>query len=322
MNMKHIVFSISLCLGFISLSIAQFVDYPIDASHSVVSFSVGFAGGITSIDGRFDTFEGAIGYTDVNDPSTLFVKATLAVNSINTGDKHRDEDLQGPGFFNSEAHPEITFTSKSTTVTDKGYKVSGTFSMLGKTTDIELVFTRKHEPSIVWVFGEPRIAMEGTHTIDRTEYGIPKRGWDNIVPSLGSMTLSKDVTVRLVIQGVGPSLSDLIQEKISSEGTTAAIVLYNTLEAKEVDKGTYTFGDRTILGVIMKLTRDGKSMEAIAMGEFATSKYADSFMAWYGLAMAHDTAGNTEKAIEFYEKTLVMNPKFSRAKAALDELKD
>lgn len=319
--MKRFLFSTILCAGFVSLSISQAVDYPLDASHSVVSFSVGFAGGITSIDGRFDNFKGTIGYTNTKDPSTLYVKTTIAVSSINTGDKQRDEDLMTPGFFNAEAYPEITFTSKSATLVDGGYLVSGSFSMLGKTSDIELELTRKHEPAVVWVFGEPRIALEGTYTIDRTEYGIPKRGWDNIVPSLGSMTLSKEVEVRLVIQGVGPSLSTLIQEKISTDGTTAAITLYNALEAKEADKGTYTFGDRTILGVIMKLVRDGKGSEAVEMGEFATSKHPDSFMSWYGLAIAHQTAGNTEKAIEFYEKTLVLNPKFSRAQAGLDKLK-
>jgi len=319
--MVRFLFSVCLCIGFVTQLTAQAIDYSIDTSHSVVSFSVGFAGGITSIDGRFDNFEGNIGYADKNAPSTFFINTVISVKSINTGDKQRDEDLLGSGFFNAEAFPEITFNSKKITKTEEGYLALGAFSMMGKTSDIEILFTLKHEPAVVWVFGEPRIAVEGTYTIDRTAYGIPKRGWNNIIPSLGSMTLSKDVKIRLVIQGVGPGLSTVIREKISTEGVPAAISLYNTLEEKEANEGTYTFGDRTLLGVIMQLVKDDKGAEALAIGEFMSLKYANSFMAWYGLALAHQAVGNIEKAVQFYEKTLELNPKFSRAKAALEKLK-
>ena len=317
--MIRFYFILLLLIGISTQVFAQSVSYPLDASHSVISFSVGFAGGVSSIDGRFDDFDGTIGYKNVNDPNSLFVNAVISVKSINTGDKNRDKDLQGAGYFDSENFPEITFKSDKVMKTKDGLMVSGVFTMMGKTSNIQMPFSI-HKPPIVWVFGEPRIAMKGSHTINRLDYGIPNQGWDNIIPSLGSMSLSKEVNIRMVVQGVGPSLSTLVLEKISEENVSLAIKLYNDLEANEADNGTYTFGVRTILGVVMQLSRGGKNVEAIEMGEFGTLKYGDSFMSWYGLAIAHEGAGNKKKAMEFYSKTLELNPKFSRAQSALNML--
>ena len=308
--------------GWFFQGYSQSVNYPIDASHSVISFSVGFAGGITSIDGRFDRFEGKLGYVDPNDPTTFFAKVVIDVNSINTGDDQRDEDLKRAGFFNVEAFPKITFESTKTTKLSDGFSITGTFSMLGKETSMEIPFRFNHDPAIVWVFGEPRIAVQGVCRIDRLEYNIPKRGWDNLVPSLGSMTLSRNVVIKLLVHGVGPSLSALLQEKIAESGVDAAIELYEQLEKKEGGKGTYTFGDRSLVGVIMELAQHGKNGEAVQVGEFATSRYQDSFRSWYGLAIAQQAVGNKEAAVRCFEKTLELNPDFSRAAAALKKLKE
>ena len=311
-----------LVLTLLSLTLyGQSISYPIDASHSVISFSVGFAGGITTIDGRFNEFTGTIGYADPNDKSSLFATVTIQVKSINTGDASRDKDLQGAGFFNVEEFPEISFKSKGVKKVDEDFVLLGTFNMMGKTKELEIPFAFQHETAEVWVFGEPRIAAKSNLSIDRTEFGIPKRGWDNIIPALGAMTLSKEVEIKLMIQGVGASLNALVLEKIEKEDVAAAINLYNQLEKEHADKGTYTFGDRGLVGIILQLIRAKKTEEAIQIGAFAKAKYPDSFYAYYGLATAYQSAGNKEKAIQNFEKTLELNPEFGRAKAALEELK-
>lgn len=316
-NYFSLLILITLPLAFY----AQSISYPIDASHSVISFSVGFAGGVTSIDGRFNEFSGTIGYQDTKDRSNLFAEVTIQVKSINTGDAQRDEDLQGAGYFNVEQFPEISFKSKGVKEVDGAFMMTGTLSMMGKSQDLAIPFQFRHEKLEVWVFGEPRIAAQASLSIDRTEYGIPKRGWDNIIPTLGAMTLSKKVKIKLMIQGVGASLNALLLEKIEKESVSAAMEMYNQLEQEHAGKQTYTFGDRTLVGTILQLIRDKKPTEAIQVGEFTKSKYPDSFFAYYGLAIAHQNAGNKQEAIQNFEKTLVINPEFGRAKTALEKLK-
>ena len=45
--MNYLSVVLFLCFGLNQISSAQSVDYPIDDAHSVISFSVGFAGGVT-----------------------------------------------------------------------------------------------------------------------------------------------------------------------------------------------------------------------------------------------------------------------------------
>ncbi len=318
--MTRIVFISVLCAIFIHNIRSQAISYPIDASHSVISFSVGFAGGITSIDGRFDQFEGVLGYKDVNDLSSFYCEVTIEVSSINTGDTQRDKDLLGEGFFNVESNPTITFNSSKVIQNPNGLNLVGTLSMLGKVKEIKLPIQFKHPDQVIWVFGEPRIAAEANYLIDRLEYEIPKRGWDNIIPSLGSMTLSKDVDIKLVIQAAGPGLSQLLRETINDDNVEKAVMLYNELESSS-EVGTYEFGERTLLSVIMALNRGDKLNEALDFGKFSVSRFPDSFMTWYGLALSHEALKNETEAIKCYEKSIELNSEFGRARKALEKLK-
>ncbi len=295
---------------------------PIDASHSVISFSVGFAGGITNIEGRFNDYSGEIGYKKIGDITSLFTNVKISVASINTGDSQRDEDLQGAGFFNVEEFPEIIFNSKSVKKTGDQFTIIGDFTMVGITKEIEVPFEYSHQDPVVWVFGEPRIAVRGNITINRSEFSIPKRGWDSMVPTLGSMMLNENVEIRLVVQGVGQGLSDILMEKIENTGVKTAIDEYKRLAKENEGKETYGFGARTLVGLSMDLTRSEKHPEAISIAEFALETEPDNFLGFYALGNAHQGAGNKKKAIANLEKALELNPKFGRAQKQLEELKN
>ena len=299
---------------------AQEYELPIDAAHSVISFSVGFAGGISSIDGRFDSYEGVIGYKDQKDRSTLYCNVKMDASSINTGNKMRDKDLNGAGWFNTEEFSEISFESTSTMITAKGFAIKGNFTMMGITEEITIPFTYQHDQDIVFVFGEPRIAALGTYTLDRTKYGIPKRGFDNIVPSLGTMALLKEVDIKLMIMGRGPSIGGLVSTAIKDEGVEKAIAKYEMLEKEHEGKNTYVFGEMSLAGIASQLVRGGMNGEAVQVGDYMVKRYPDSAVAHYTKAAALDKTGNKEDAKAGYKKALELTPEFGRAKAALEKL--
>ena len=63
-------------------------EYAIDAGHSIVEFSTGFA--FSRVKGRFTQVHGTILY-DPADPSRSSVTVILEANSLDTGWPHRDE---------------------------------------------------------------------------------------------------------------------------------------------------------------------------------------------------------------------------------------
>ncbi|MDG2449428.1 MAG: YceI family protein [Saprospiraceae bacterium] len=321
--MKKLFFLfISFALYNLPYSFSQKYELPIDGSHSVVSFSVGFAGGISSIDGRFNDFEGVIGYADRSDLSSLFCNVNIDVNSLNTGNTNRDKDLNGAGWFNSEEFPEIIFESTRTIATDDGYNIIGNFTMMGITEEINIPFKYTHDQDVVFVFGEPRVAALGSFQLDRTKYGIPKRGFGNIIPSLGTMALLKEVDVKLMIMGRGPSMAGLVSKKIESENSEAGIILYEEMEKKHAGKDTYGFGERTIGSIANSLVRNEKLQEAVEVAEYGVKRYPESSTSHYVLAAAYEKTGNTQKAIMSYKKSLDINPEFKRAQGALEKLEE
>ncbi len=308
-------------LLFSSFGYTQPNTLPIDASHSVVTFSVGFAGDLTNIEGRFNEFEGEVGYRDPADRSSYFANITINAGSINTGDKERDEDLKGEEFFNTDTYPEITFKSSSTTKASSGFLLKGTFEMVGVSKEIEIPFEFTHEASFAWVFGEPRIAAKGKITLSRAEFGIPKRGWNSVISSLGSMMLNDNVEIRLVIQGVGQGLSTIVMEEIDKNGVSAAIKKYKQMRKENDGKETYSFGAGTLARVGMSLSREGKNEDGIEVAEFAIKEEPKSFLGYYALGTIYKADGQKDKAIKNFERVLELNPSFDRAKKQLQELR-
>lgn len=318
--MKNSIILFSATFLFVSLGLAQPNKLPIDASHSVVTFSVGFAGDLTNIEGRFNEFEGEVGYSKPGDRSSYFASIKINVNSINTGDSERDEDLKGAEFFDSATYPEITFKSTSTIKTSDGFLLNGILEMVGVSKEIEIPFQFSHTTDVAWVFGEPRIAAKGEITLSRAEFKIPKRGWNSVIPSLGSMMLNDNVEIRLVIQGVGMGLTGILMQEIETNGVNSAIKRYKQMKKENEGKETYSFGASTLARVGMSLSRAGNNADGIKVAEFAIKEESTNFFGFYALGTIYKADGNKDAAIKNFEKVLELNPNFDRAKKQLDEL--
>src|SRR5689334_11290825 len=83
-------------------------EYTVDAGHSIVEFSVGFA--LARVKGRFPDTHGTILY-DPEHPERSSISVVIETKTIDTGWPHRDEHLRTDDFFDVEKYPTITFQS-------------------------------------------------------------------------------------------------------------------------------------------------------------------------------------------------------------------
>src|SRR5262245_49469850 len=122
-------------------------DYRVDAVHSGVSFKVSHLG-LSWIPGRFNDFSGSFTF-DKDDPGKSSFSLTIKAESIDTGNRQRDQHLKSPDFFNVKQFPLMTFKSTSVKATKGGYEVSGDFSMHGETKSITFTLTGGKQASFM-----------------------------------------------------------------------------------------------------------------------------------------------------------------------------
>ena len=105
-------------------------DYVIDASHSVVQFSVNRFG-FAAILGRMQDVEGTV-TLDESAPDKSAVSVVMKVDSIESGDATRNEHLKGEYWFNAAEYPTISFKSTGVAnVVGEEAEVTGVLALHG-----------------------------------------------------------------------------------------------------------------------------------------------------------------------------------------------
>jgi polyisoprenoid-binding protein YceI len=112
--------------------------YTLDKTHTAIDFSVNSFFGLSEINGAFTKFEGDFVFCK-EDPSEDRISVTLYSSGIHTLDGGRDEELQGPYFFNAAQFPDIRFVSTKVELTDENEAtVDGDLTLLGVTKPITM----------------------------------------------------------------------------------------------------------------------------------------------------------------------------------------
>ena len=161
-------------LGIVSILSMSFLLKP-DYANSVVEFKIKNAGiGVT---GSFKKFETAIEFNEsANAPNSI--KATIQVESIDTGIEARDKHLRKEEYFNVDAHPTLTFISTQILKTTSGsFIAEGNLSIKGISKVVKIPFTYNNA------------IFEGALSLNRRDYGVGG----------SSITMSDDVEVKLKI---------------------------------------------------------------------------------------------------------------------------
>src|SRR2546423_3760510 len=111
-------------------AVTSLQEYRVDAGHSIIEFSIGFA--FSRVKGRFTQTHGTILYDPV-DPANSSVTVVLETPSLDTGWPHRDEHLKTSDFFDVERYPTITFQSTRLRRSRNEWVADGQLTMHGVT---------------------------------------------------------------------------------------------------------------------------------------------------------------------------------------------
>lgn len=112
-----------------------------------------------------------------------------------------------------------------------------------------------------------------------------------------------------------PSLTRTLTRALEEGGVEALETAY-----RDFKQGRPTFTELEANRLGYTLLQQGKVAAALRVFELNAESYPDSFNVWDSLAEAHKTAGNREKAIELYRKSLDINPGNANAVRMLEEL--
>ena len=169
--------------------------YTIDPSHSRIGFVARHAM-VTKVRGSFNDFVGS-GRFDAENPAESFLQLTIQAASIDTRNEDRDAHLRSNDFFAMETHPEITFASTAIErVSAEQYRVTGDLSIKGVTKPV--VVDLEYTGAAVDPFGNRRIGLEGTTTVNRKDWGV---SW-NAALDAGGVLVSDKVTLEFDISAI------------------------------------------------------------------------------------------------------------------------
>jgi len=141
--------------------------YQVDPSHTSVNFTVRHLA-IYKVRGQFHRFTGTIRY-DEADITQSALEGTIQVDSLDTEQAKRDNDLRGEQFLDAEHYPTITFASQRVEKRDDGYVLIGTMTMHGVSKEVAIPFTLTGP---VVHMGKTLLGFEASFEINRQDFGI------------------------------------------------------------------------------------------------------------------------------------------------------
>jgi len=172
---------------------AQTTTWQLDPAHSNAQFSVRHLG-ISNVQGEFTKLTGTVNLDD-QDISKSTVTASIDVNSLDTRQPHRDDDLKSDHFFDATKYPTITFQSTKIVSTGEGTaKMTGNLTLHGVTK--EVTFDVTGPTKVIQVMGTRRGAS-ATTKINRQDFGMVFMS--NSLPG-GDQMIGDTVTITLDIE--------------------------------------------------------------------------------------------------------------------------
>jgi polyisoprenoid-binding protein YceI len=150
---------------------------------------------VTTVRGDFTDFDGTA-HIDAATPSSSHVALTIRTASINTGSADRDGHLRSGDFFDTEAHPEITFTSTSVERDGTDWTITGDLGIKGITRPVTILFEENgtaQDP-----FGNTRVGFEGATTINRKDWDLT---W-NAALETGGVLVSEKIKLEFDVSAI------------------------------------------------------------------------------------------------------------------------
>ena len=281
-------------------------EYAIDAGHSIVEFSIGFA--FSRVKGRFTQVKGTILYDSAN-VARSSVTVIIETNSLDTGWPHRDEHLRTSDFFDVERFPTITFQSEQLTRSGESWLAEGPLTMHGVTRRIVIPFRFPQPPTRSPESGWMILTATGGLRLARKDFGI--LGGDTFnswFTRARNATMSDSVDIELEIEGWlagagsqrSPGVVDAL-ERIRAGGVEAQLARFRSLKQGKTPQefAPYFHGG----GLVTRaLIADRRLAEAVALSRGLTDVFPELPSAYlvHGYALA--AAGNPKAAAQQFAR--------------------
>ena len=180
MNNKKFIFAYGILILSLVLISVKFVSaQSIDAENSSVSFTIKNFG-INTVKGSISDLKGEVQF-QANAPENASIDVSVAVASLETGIKKRDEHLMKDDFFAAETYPRIRFVSSSIQRKGNQYIAEGELSIRGVSKEVSIAFTTED--------GE-KLILRGKLTINRKDFKVGE--------STSSFTVGEEVKISIV----------------------------------------------------------------------------------------------------------------------------
>ena len=143
--------------------------YQIDSAHTFPQFEIRHLS-FSMLHGQFNQTTGTITMDRAKGLGS--VNVNIAVDSIDTGNAQRNEDLMAPSFFDAAKYPTMTY--RSTKVVYRGKDtatVYGNLTLKGTTKPVTLTVTRIYCGKNPFGAGE-RCGFDATADIKRSDFGV------------------------------------------------------------------------------------------------------------------------------------------------------
>jgi polyisoprenoid-binding protein YceI len=158
--------------------------WQVDKVHSSIGFAVDYMAG--TFHGTFSDFDAVVADGVLN--------GAAKVASVQVKDENLAAHLQSPDFFDTQAHPELTFTSKAINRDGDRVTIDGEITIKGHTEAAEI--SGAITDPIADPYGGERFGLTLQTVVDRDKFGV---SWNNPLPS-GEPALANEVTINAELQ--------------------------------------------------------------------------------------------------------------------------
>ena len=117
------------------------------------------------------------------------------------------------------------------------------------------------------------------------------------------------------------TLTQRLAETIAAKGAAAAVAEYRQLRATEMERGRYDFGEATLNELGRNLGLAGNVDAAITMLELNAEFYPNSAQVLQSLGDLYRRKSNPAKALEYYDRVLVIQPNNRQVQDIVRELR-
>jgi polyisoprenoid-binding protein YceI len=149
---------------------APLAHYTLDPAKSTLDFQFVQAGAQNK--GKFTKLAVTLDFSPAA-LATSKLDVTVETNSLDTGDKERDDTLRGADLFAVAKFPQARFTSTQITKTTTGYDAAGKLTIRGVSRDVHVPFAFRTADEQ----GKPAGYLTGQTTIRRLDFGLGQGDW-------------------------------------------------------------------------------------------------------------------------------------------------